>query len=237
VAKTNGPGEWSFPRLSGIYFDVILLLSKVMPCVHGSRKWVVLVSLVAIAGLTSCSPVREAAQAAQVKKAFESCKSGLINNQMDQVMACTPSNVDDYINHLKSNDKKASADPASNSPGVDLLLKTALEKRVPDDLRPNLTFNLLMQKITEKHLLSLREVQQIDLGRVYVTGDRASGEIYYQGTLTALRMPFVRENGSWKIDILSILPYAEVLMRLDRAIKDETQQEQVDLLVSRLPSL
>jgi hypothetical protein len=188
-------------------------------------------------GLTACGHRGESVQAARVKQAFESCKTGLIINQTDQVMACVPRNVDDYLTRLKSNEKSAPIGASISSPGVDLLLKTALEKRVPDDLRPSLTFNILMQKIAQKHLLSLREVQQIDLGRVYINGDRASGEIYYEGTLTALRLPFIQENGSWKIDILAILPYAEILMRLDRAIKGETEQEQVELLVSRLPSL
>jgi len=211
-----------------------------MSRLHGSWKWVLPACLAILTGLTSCSRSHEVAGAAQVKKAFESCKTGLINNQMDQVMACIPANVNDYLNQLKSNEKKVSPVPPSapsTSPGVDLLLKTALQKRVPDDLRADLTFNILLQKIAAKHLLNLREVQSIDLGRIYVNGDRASGEIYYQGTLTALRMPFIQENGNWKINILAILPYAEILMRLDRAIKDETQQEQVELLVSRLPSL
>jgi len=211
-----------------------------MSRLHGFQRWRSLAGIVFLAGLTSCSHSHEAVREVQVKKAFDSIKTGLINNQMDQVMACVPGNVDDYLNHLKADEKKTpSASPATvdNSPGVDLLLKTALEKRVPDDLRASLTFNILMQKIAEKHLLNLREVQAIDIGRIYVHGDRASGEIYYQGTLTALRMPFIRENGNWKIDLLAILPYAEVLMRLDRAIKDETQQQQVELLVSRLPSI
>jgi hypothetical protein len=36
---------------------------------------------------------------------------------------------------------------------------------------------------------------------------------------------------------MALLPYAEVLMRLDRAVKNETQAQQVDQLVSKLPSL
>jgi len=190
-----------------------------------------------LTGLTSCGHSHEAIKAAQVKSAFESCKTGLLNNKIDQVMACIPKNVDDYLTRLKANKKSEQSSTPDTSPGVDLLLKTALEKRVPDDLRAGLTFNILMQRISDRHLLNLHEVQEIDLGRIYVNGNRASGEIYYQGTLTALRMPFIQEDGSWKIDILAILPYAEVLMRLDRAIKDESQAEQVDLLVSRLPSL
>ena len=55
--------------------------------------------------------------------------------------------------------------------------------------------------------------------------------------LTALRLPFLKEGGAWKIDVMALLPYAEVLMRVDRAIKGETQARQVDQLVGKLPSL
>ena len=125
----------------------------------------------------------------------------------------------------------------SQSPGVDLLLRTALEKKVPADLRSKLTLGALLQRITDRHLFNPRDVREIALGRVSINGNRASAEVYYQGTLTALRLPFLKEGDAWKIDVMAILPYAEVLMRVDRAIKGETEAQQVDQLVSKLPSL
>ena len=94
-----------------------------------------------------------------------------------------------------------------------------------------------MRRISDKHLFNPRDVRQIDLGVVSVDGTRASAEVYYQGTLTALRLPFIKESDGWKIDVMAMLPYAEVLMRVDRAIKGETEAQQVDQLVSKLPAL
>ena len=48
---------------------------------------------------------------------------------------------------------------------------------------------------------------------------------------------FVDALDTWKIDAMSILPYAETLMRLDRELKGETEEHQVDQLVAKLPSL
>jgi len=215
-----------------------------MLCLQGRTTLLsaLIAGLLAMGGMTSCGRMGDVAQEAQVKHAFESCKAGLINNQTDQVMACVPRNVDDYLNRLKSGGKNPSPVTVSrmradDSPGVDLFLRTALERKVPDDLRPGLTFALLMQHIAEKKLLNPHDVQQIDLGHIFVNGDRASAEIYYQGSFTALRLPFVQEGKDWKIDILAILPYAEVLMQVDRTIKGETVGQQVELLVSGLPSL
>jgi hypothetical protein len=190
--------------------------------------------------ISSCSYLAQTGEQAQVARAFESWKDAMINQRTDQAMTYIPRHVDDYLNALNS--APVSSTPATNaapslSPGVDLLLRTALEKKVPPDLRSKLTLGNLMQRITDRHLFNPRDVREIALGRVSINGNRASAEVYYQGTLTALRLPFLKEEDGWKIDVMALLPYAEVLMRVDRAIKGETQMQQVDQLVSKLPSL
>ena len=202
---------------------------------------VLVTGLLGLAGLTSCERRGESGEEARVKLAFKSCQNALINHQTDQAMSYFPRDVDVYLNWLNSGAATSAPLPgpeAVDSPGVNLLLRTALEKKVPADLRVRLTLGTLLQRIADKHLLNLRDVAQIKLGpRVSINGPHASAEIYYQGTLTALRLPFIKEGNEWKIDLLSVLPSAELLMRLDRAIKGETQDHQVERLVSKLPSL
>ena len=215
----------------------------------GSIRWLPVFALgvaVALAG-SSCSQPGPTGEQAQVTRAFESWKSAVINLQMDQALAYIPRGVDDYLETLNSNattaapvapSVPATGAPPSASPGVDLLLRTALEKKVPAELRAHLTLGSLLQRMTERHLFNTRDVQQITLDpHVSVNGDHASAEVYYQGALTALRLPFLKEDNVWKIDVLALLPYAEVLMRVDRAIKGETETEQIDQLVAKLPSL
>jgi len=200
----------------------------------------VISGMIAVLGSVSCSRLGQTNDQVQVARAFESWKSALVNNQTDQAMAYIPHDVDDYLNGLNT-EAANSVPPAkavpSLSPRVDLFLRAALEKKVPADLRSHLTLGALMQRITDRHLLNPREIQDIKLGRIFVTGNRADAEVYYQGALSALRLPFIKEGDAWKIDVMALLPYAEVLMRVDRAIKGETETEQVDQLVSKLPSL
>jgi hypothetical protein len=213
-----------------------------MSCFYG-RALLLLVLIpggLAILGLSSCSRSGQTEEQAQVTHAFESWKNAMINHQTDQAMAYIPGHVDDYLAALNSGAATPAPGanaPPSSSPGVDLLLRTALEKKVPADLRSKLTLGVLMRRITERNLLNPRDVSQIELRRVSINGNRASAEVYYQGTLTALRLPFLKEGDAWKIDVMALLPYAEVLMRVDRAIKGETEARQVDRLVSKLPSL
>ena len=174
---------------------------------------------------------------AQVTRAFESWKDAMIHQRTDQAMAFVPRQVDDYLNALNSGAGNSASAALSPCPGVDLLLRTALEEKVPADLRPHLTLVALMQRVADRRLFNPRNVREIDLGPVSINGNRASAEVYYQGTLTALRLPFLKQGDTWEIDVMALLPYAEVLMRVDRAIKGETQAQQVDQLVSKLPSL
>ena len=203
---------------------------------------VLIPGMIVLSGMTSCTRPGPSGEEERIKLAFDSCQNALLHQQADEAMRYFPRNVDDYLNWLNSGSANSTPPPAPGpqavaSPGVDLLLRTALEKKVPATLRPGLTLGTLVQHITDKRLLNLRNVSEIKLGRVWVNGSSASGEIYYQGTLTALRLPFVKEGNDWKIDLLAVLPSAELLMRVDRAIKDETQDAQVEQLVSKLPSL
>jgi hypothetical protein len=199
-----------------------------------------LLALLAVAGTASCSRLGQTGDQAEVARAFESWKDAVINHQTAQALAYIPRHVDDYLHTLNSplvTSTPTATGLASLTPGVDLFLRTALEKKVPADLRSNLTVGALLQRITDRHLFNPHTVQQITLGRVSVNGNRASAEVYYQGTLTALRLPFIKEGDDWKIDVMALLPYAELLMRVDRAVKGETEAQQVDQLVSKLPSL
>jgi hypothetical protein len=199
---------------------------------------VLLPGLLFALALSSCGHLGQTSEQTRVAQAFEAWKHAVINHQTNRAMAYFPRHVDDYLKALNSGAGTSSANAASSpSPGVDLFLRTALQKKVPADLRSNLTLGSLLQRISDRHLISSREVQQINLGSVSINGDHASAEVYYQGTLTALRLPFLKEDNQWKIDVMALLPYAEVLMRVDRAIKGETEAHQVDQLVSKLPSL
>jgi len=209
-----------------------------MSCFRGRAR--LLLALVVLAGTASCSRLGQTGEPAQVAQAFASWKTAVINRETGKAMTYIPRHVDDYLQALNSpvvDSTPAANVPPSPSPGVDLLLRTALEKKVPADLRSHLTVAALMQRIADRNLLNPHNVQQIALGQVSVNGNRASAEVYYQGTLTALRLPFIKEGDAWKIDVMDLLPYAEVLMRVDRAVKGETEAQQVDQIVSKLPAL
>jgi hypothetical protein len=206
-----------------------------------SQLWrapVWLTGALALLLLAACQRGGTNEEQARVAKAFDSWKQAVIDHRADQAMTYIPHQVDDYLTTLNAPAPAATAKtPPSDYPGVDLLLRRALAEKVPPDLRARLTLAKLLQRIADRNLFNPRDLREVTLGPVSVDGNRASAEVYYDGVLTAVRLGFLKEDDMWKIDAMSILPYAETLMRLDREIKGETEEHQVDQLVSKLPSL
>ena len=193
----------------------------------------------ALALLAACQRGGTTEDQAQVAHAFDSWKQAILDRHADQAMAFIPHHVDDYLATLSVPPAPASTTSAASSqfPGVDLLLRRALAQKVSPDLRARLTMATLLQRITDRHLFDPHDLREITLGPVSVDGNHAGAEVYYDGMLTAVRLSFLKEDDVWKIDVMSILPYAETLMRLDRELKGVSEDQQVDQLVSKLPSL
>jgi hypothetical protein len=197
-----------------------------------------LAGCLALVCLQACQRGGTSEEQAQVTQAFDSWKEAIIDHHASQAMAYIPHHADDYLAALNAPPTASTTNAApSQHPGVDLLLRRALAEKVPPDLRAKLTLASLLQRIADRNLFDPHDLREVTLGPVSVEGDCASAEVYYDGVLTAVRLQFVKEDDAWKIDVMSILPYAETLMRLDRELKGESEEHQVDQLVAKLPSL
>jgi hypothetical protein len=197
--------------------------------------------LVVTLGFTACSRDDGAVEAAQVKSAFAACRTAILSRHADEALKYLPEDVDDYFRTLNADQVPAppvrTAFGSAEVPGVNLLVRTALDEKVAPDLRSRLTLQTLLQRAADRGLLDTRNIRYLSLGRVDVRGLRATAELFCQGKPVPLRLPFVKEGQVWKIDLLAILPYAEVLMRLDRAVTGRTQNQEVAQLVKSLPTL
>ena len=192
-----------------------------------------LAGLIAL-GLTSCS--RDSAKQARVKADFEAFRLAIIERHADQISLYLPQNVGDYLARL-NNDPATPANAPYGAPGVNLLLRTALDQKVNPALRAHLNLQLLLQRLSDRGLLDCHEIRGLSIGRVSIAGQRATAELYFDNNLLPLRLPLVRQSGLWKVDLVAMIPYAEVLMRLDRAITGKTESQQVAQIVHPLPTL
>jgi hypothetical protein len=185
--------------------------------------------------LGACQRAKPDAEEAQVAQTFDAVKSALLDRDSEKALAYVPRGVDAYLNTIKA-PIAAGATPSPH-PTVDLYLRRALVEKVPPDLRAQLTFATLLRRVLDRHLIHPRDLRGLSIGPVTVAVDRASAEVYDDGVITPVRLPFLREDGVWKLDILALLPDIETLLYLDRTLTRQTADVQVDQLVAKLPSL
>jgi hypothetical protein len=190
----------------------------------------------ALVSLSSCqrtgAPTDEAQQVARVFAAFQDAVM-----QGNQARACTyvPGDVDRYLASVRP-DAVAPAN-AGDHPTVDLLLRRALAQRAPPELRDRPTLAALLQRAVDRHLFDPRDLRNVALGQISVSGDHASAPLTYRGTPTPLPLSFVKEPDGWKIDLLTVLPDVETMLRVGRLLKGQTEEQQVDALVAHIPAL
>jgi hypothetical protein len=185
-------------------------------------------------GMAGCN--RNAAKQARVKADFEAFRLAILERHADQISLYLPQNVGDYLARLKG-DPSMPANAPYGAPSVNLLLRTALDQKVDPALRAHLNLQLLLQRLSDRGLLDCHEIRGLSIGRVSIAGDRATAELYFDNNLLPLRLPLVKQAGLWKVDLVAMIPYAEVLMRLDRAITGKTESQQVAQIVHPLPAL
>ena len=188
--------------------------------------------------VVSCGPSGDAVARLRVKTDFTALREALLAGHARQVTVYLPQDVGDYLRAINAGTSSSDTLAASRrAPGVTRLLEAVLQEKVPPNVRAHLDLQVLLQRLGDRGLLDCREIRDVSLGRVDVDKDRASAELYYQGNLLPLRVPFVKHASVWELDLLSMLPYAEVLMRLDRAVTGKSESQQVAQIVSPLPLL
>jgi hypothetical protein len=177
------------------------------------------------------------AEQANAARAFGAWKDDILAHHVDQAMAFMPRNADAYLASLIAPPVMSAANSPSAHPAVDMLLRRALAEKVPPDLRAHLTLAVLLQRIVDKNLYDARELRKLTVGPASVDGDKASAQLYYDGMITPVSLGFLKEDGVWKIDILSLLPWGETAMLVDRTLHRQGEDAQVTDLVSKLQSL
>ena len=198
------------------------------PFLHGGRLGLLLLA----SCLSACAPAvpNDQEQQAQIREVFASFKADLFSGHAKQALAYLDR---DSLNYFQTAATKSPA-PGAKDAQIQYLLHRVLEKITPGGIKPGFTLDVPVQRILDAGWLTTRDLDHIELGPVKITGGQAQTEILWEGSHTTFQLFFLRQDG-WKIDIITMLPYAELALQSDRAIRRETDAQQLDRLVSQVP--
>lgn len=90
----------------------------------------------------------------------------------------------------------------------DRLMVLTLRERVPPASLLGMSGRELFVYTVDVGMIGRESMQQLEFGRVRVTGDSAGIEIEQAGAPSGTFFPLVREEGDWRLDLLSMLALA-----------------------------
>jgi hypothetical protein len=83
-------------------------------------------------------------------------------------------------------------------------------------------------------LVSQQSIANIELGEIEVSGDTAEAEVRDRGKKAPFVFRFVRENGTWKFDMMPVIDLADGAFTAVAKEKDLTPEQLVDQLLTTM---
>jgi hypothetical protein len=186
--------------------------------------------VVTAAGMLSCTSAPETDEAAQVRSTFEAFKGALFASRATEALS--------YLDQTTMGYLYASImqpiPPNESDAEIKHLIRRAVEKITPGGIQPGFNPDIPLQVILNKGWVNTHDLDSIDLGPITVRGTQARGEILWDGSHTTYQLVFVKEGNDWKVDLMGAFPYAARALQMDRMMKNETEDQQVDQLVSQI---
>jgi hypothetical protein len=188
-------------------------------------------ALVLALGGCSKPPPNVDEQKQQVWRDFDRFKDLLSLAQGHEALNYVDKASRDYLQQV------ATRPPDAADPELIQLIRRSMAKLTPGGIQPGFTIETPLQ-----HVLDAGWVTPSDLGGITIgpatldpDGAHAQAEALWQGQPTTFQIVFVRESDLWKIDLFNLLPYAQAALGMDRAVKNETEAQQLERLVGEVP--
>jgi hypothetical protein len=184
--------------------------------------------------VAACSSPPPADQAPLVQQVFDGFKDQIALGHAQQALDYLDQPTLDYLQAA------ATREPSPTEPEVDQLIRRALLKLSPAGIGPGFALAQPLQRLLDLGLIRPGDLATLTLGPVSIdsTGRTAHAEALWVGAPTTLQVIFLRnDSGAWKIDLLNLLTYASSALTMDRTLKRETEDQQIDRLVRAVPNL
>jgi hypothetical protein len=178
-----------------------------------------ILAAIALANQAAHRPEAEAA-----RDAFKGYKQALINHDGEAAAAFVSKGTVDYYGKIKELALRGERQTVAGLPILDKMTVLMLRLTYRADTLENMTATSLFASAVEKELFNMDTVVSSEVGKVKVSGERASITLINRGVENQAFLPlFVKEGRSWKLDstaLFGILGWA-----LEKSAKDSGLSE------------
>ncbi len=164
-----------------------------------------------------------------VKACFNGYKNAILTDKGPEAVSFVDSRTLKYYNDILQKTKTLDSIGVDKLPIMDKLTLLMLRHRATKDEIMQLDGRSLLVFAIERGMVGKNSVQQLSIGEVLIRDNAAEGQVLVGTSPTSLAFNFYKENGTWKLDITSVLTEGNTAMK--KIIKDSEKPENEFLLM------
>lgn len=169
-----------------------------------------------------------------VKASFNKYKQSILNDRGEEASECVDSRTIKYYGEMLDLVKNADSVQVNSLSIIDKIMVFSVRHRATRDEVVSLDGKGLFIYAIKKGMISKNSVSDITIHEAMVDGDFAKSQLVSKGQAVPLYFHFYREGGSWKINLTSLFPMTNGLLR--KMVTDSGQEEN-EYLFSLLEAL
>jgi len=193
---------------------------------------VLMVTVLAAAGALAAPPLPAEAE---VTATFQAARDALAAGDGRGALAWLSRDSRNRIEQIRRvAANSGGALPASLGPSEKLAV-LGLRRLVPARQLQHSAAPDLVGRMVSGGLVPPSRVAAAELGPVTVSGNQAGAPLRVQGLTLPIRLGFVRERGSWRVDAAPALKTTDTLLRLFAGGSGRSEEDYLSRLAERLP--
>ncbi len=189
--------------------------------------------------LCSCSSgdSEESNNENEIRDCWSSYKSSILNG--DGIIAVTyvSSSTLDYYGEMRDTALMANVSEVKNLSTTNMLMVLMLRHLVDRDELNAMTSEDLIIYAIEQGWIGEDSVVNSDIGKVTISENNAFAVYLMGGQETPFRYEFVKENGQWKLDIASLIPTTNAVLKETLETNDIDEEEFIFLTLESMSGI
>lgn len=164
-----------------------------------------------------------------IKACFNGYKNAILSDQGKSAVTFVDTRTVRYYTDILRKTKTLDSTGIDKLSIMDKLTILMVRHRATKEEIVQLDGRSLLVYAIERGMVGKNSVQQLSIGEVIIRDNIAEGQIIVGEAPTSLAYNFYKENGTWKMNITSVLPEGNTAMK--KVVKDSGQPENEFLLL------
>ena len=172
-------------------------------------------------------------EAADINNSFNEYKKSIVRTNSLQAVGLVSQSTIDYYSAAKKLALTAKADKLKRLPFSQKMFVLTLRMRMSKSKLQSMDGRELFMHAVSSGWISKSSVENSALGKVRITGNTAYVDYVNKGKPSKTQFVFVKENGVWKFDLVSVMNEADKLFTAAAHRANVSEDKMVETLIEK----